>query len=109
MGYSLDVGVDFLEFGTLTLGPGEEGVWWFAWGFDAGRWARMWAFPETPFSRLDVVAEWSTLDEVNPPVSPNDPEPRRDPYQLWVHWRNPGRETIAFRPTVVVVPRRIPF
>jgi hypothetical protein len=106
VGFNLDTTVDCMDFGVLTLGPGQEGTWWFSWAFDSTHWARMSALPESPHSRLDVVAEWSTLAVVNPPRSPNAPEPWPDPFRLYVRWRNPGPETISFRPTVLVAPRR---
>jgi hypothetical protein len=34
-GWNLDSTTDVGYFDEITLGPNEEAVWWFSWGFDA--------------------------------------------------------------------------
>ena len=45
-GYNLDSTGDVGYFEDITLGPGEEGRWWFHWGFDTRHWQRMSFMPE---------------------------------------------------------------
>jgi hypothetical protein len=87
----MSVEVDFTQWGTIYLAPGQNAWWWFTWIFDGNHWSRMSAVPHPdspPGSSIQIVEEWSTGGT------------------LWVHWRNNGSTGVIFKPTVIVAPSR---
>ena len=98
-GYNLDVRGDVGYFDDLTLGPGEESVWWFAWDFDARHWHRM-SFTPIDDGTVTIVREWVTLD-----VS-LDKWGERRVTTLWAHLRNESGEVLTVTPTVFLAPSR---
>ena len=60
-GWNLDSTADVGYFDEITLGPNEEAVWWFSWGFDARHWQRM-SFAPVREGRVTIVSEWIEHD-----------------------------------------------
>ena len=56
-GWNLDASTDVGYFDEITLGPNEEAVWWFSWGFDSRHWQRM-SFAPVGEGRVTIVSEW---------------------------------------------------
>lgn len=98
-GYNLDVNGDIGYFEEITLGPGEEGRWWFQWAFDERHWQRM-SFMPTRDGVITVVSEWFEHDVTQ------DKWGSHDTYTLWAHLRNDSGEVITVTPTVFVAPTR---
>jgi hypothetical protein len=87
----MSVEVDFGEWGTQWLNPGQEAWWWYTWIFDGDHWSRMSAVPTSyspAGSSVQIVEEWATGGT------------------LRVHWKNNGTTPVFWRPTVIVAPSR---
>jgi len=87
----MSVQVDFFQWGTQALAPGQEAWWWYTWIFDGAHWSRMSAVPVSwspAGGSIQIVEEWS------------------DNGTLHVHWRNNGTDYVYWQPSVIVPPSR---
>jgi hypothetical protein len=83
------VGVNFNQWGSIYLAPGQVQDWWFTWIFDANHWSRMSALPVATSpagSSVQIVTEWATPGTLN------------------VRFQNNGGVGVIFQPTVIVAP-----
>jgi len=98
-GWNLDASADVGYFDEITLGPNEEAVWWFSWGFDSRHWQRM-SFAPVGEGRVTIVSEWIEHD-----IS-QDRWGQHETMTLWVRLRNDYAAVLTVAPTVLVAPTR---
>ena len=98
-GWNLDQRVDVGYYDEITLGPGEESVWWFTWGFDSRHWQRM-SFTPVSEGRITILSEWISR------MSPRTKWGQHQTTVLWVRLRNDYQAVVTVAPTVLVAPTR---